>query len=172
MNECMTFPSPALCLHLTQHAGDVAVSLSSFASLYGSGPQKDLVHRCAWFKPLSSLPSPDLDTCMIVRAWSKNPGLRSRCSCPALASISQPSKLYLFAPETAQLFRSPPLTPSLPWSPSPPNAHSIENLYPKTSFVGPAFIEKVSYAGMGTIRETRTGAQSHQVQHPSYGLNE
>ena len=85
----------------------LAVSLSSLASLYGSAPQKDLVHGCAWFKPLSSLPSPDLDTCMIVRAWSKNPGLRSRGSCPALASISQPSKLYLFTPETAQLSRKP-----------------------------------------------------------------
>ena len=66
----------------------MAVSLSSLASPYGSGLQKDSVHGCARFKPPSSAPSPDLDTGMVVRARSKNPGLRSGCSgllpCPCL----------------------------------------------------------------------------------------
>lgn len=66
----------------------LAVSLSSLASPHGSGLQKDSVHGCAWFKPLSSVLSPDLDTGMVVRAGSKNPGLWSGCSgllpCPCL----------------------------------------------------------------------------------------
>lgn len=124
------------------------------SSLYPHCPPQIWTPAWSW-GPEARIPGSGQDAPALPLPPSPNPP-NSTCSLQRLLSSSG----------------SPPLTPSLPWSPSPPNAHSIENLYPKTSFVGPAFIEKVSYAGMGTIRETRTGAQSHQAQHPSYGLNE
>ena len=173
MNECMTFPGSALCLHLTQNAGDSWLSLCP--PLLHSMDQ--LLRRTLSTDVHGSNLYPHCPPQIWTPAWSWGPGARipgSGQEAPALPLLPSPNPPN----STCSLQRllsspgSPPLTPSLPWSPSPPNAHSIENLYPKTSFVGPAFTEKVSYAGMGTIRETRTGAQSHQAQHPSYGLNE
>lgn len=108
-----------------------------------------------------------------VRAWSKNHRLWSKmlmaAALPLSPPPSQPSKLHLFITKTAQQSGSPALTPSLPGSPSPADAHSIETLSLKTSRLQPhlvdfAFTKGVLYAVMGTVGETSTGTQSHQAQ--------
>lgn len=152
----------------------MAISLSSLASPYGSGLQKVSVHRCARFKPPSSAPYPDL-------AWSWEPGARilgsgqdAQGSCPALVSMSQPSRLHLSTPETAQLSRKPSPQSRLPCSPSPQNAHSIETCTPRLrtcSIICRTSIDQEDIIHSdGYIRETRTGVITHS--HPSYGLNE
>ena len=166
MNECTTFPSPALCLNLTQHARDPWLSLcppwlhhmdqvfrrTLSTDVHGSS----LLPQC----------SPQIWT----PAWLWEPGARilgsgqdAQGSCPALVSVSQPSRLHLSISETAQLSQKPSPQPRLPCSPSPQNAHSIETCTPglcTCSIICWTSIDQEDIiCSDGYIRETRTGAQ-------------
>lgn len=136
VRKCMTFPSPPLCLSLTQCKRSMAVSLSSLASPYGSGLQKDSVHGCAWFKPPSSAP-PQIWT----PAWSWEPVAESLGSGQMLRAPALPLSPCSNPPDSTYPLQrllsspgSPPPQPRLPCSPHS-ECPQHRDLHPETWYL-------------------------------------
>lgn len=125
----------------------------------------------------------------VVRGWCKNPWLWSQWSwclcCPHLCFPTlQTPPVHL--QRSLSSLGSPPLTCKLPPSPLPPNAHSIDNLYPKPSYlpfsvlrvsshssVAPSSTERGYVQWWALLEEQGLGPKDiRHRSHSSNGLNE